>query len=95
MFTASAVLPIEGRPAMTMRSEFWNPAVFSSKSAKPVDTPVMGLVCPESSSMRALAPSNSGSTRCGPAPCRRSSEMRNTACSARDSKSPLGRPSGA
>ena len=40
MFSAKVVLPIEGRPAMTMRSPFCNPAVISSSFEKPVLTPV-------------------------------------------------------
>ena len=42
-FIANVVLPIEGRAATMMRSEGCNPAVFLSKSTKPVVTPVTPL----------------------------------------------------
>ena len=32
MFIANEVFPIEGRPAMTTKSDFWKPAVISSRS---------------------------------------------------------------
>ncbi len=32
MFMAKLVFPMEGRPAMTTKSDFWNPAVISSRS---------------------------------------------------------------
>ena len=32
MFIAKLVFPIEGRPAITTKSDFWNPAVISSRS---------------------------------------------------------------
>ena len=40
MLSAKVVLPIEGRPAMTIRSPFCRPAVISSSLLKPVLTPV-------------------------------------------------------
>ncbi len=40
MLSASAVLPIDGRPAMITRSPGCSPDVISSRSAKPVGTPV-------------------------------------------------------
>ena len=42
-FIANVVLPIEGRAATMMRSEGCKPAVFLSKSTKPVVTPVTPL----------------------------------------------------
>jgi hypothetical protein len=41
MFSTNAVLPIDGRAAMMMRSEGWNPEVMSSRSANPLATPVI------------------------------------------------------
>ena len=41
MFSAKAVLPIDGRPATMIRSPGWKPEVFWSRSAKPVGTPVI------------------------------------------------------
>ncbi len=38
---AKLVFPILGRPAITMRSDRWKPAVLSSKSWYPVGTPVI------------------------------------------------------
>ena len=38
MFSAKVVLPIEGRPATTIRSPFCRPAVISSSLLKPVLT---------------------------------------------------------
>ena len=40
MLSANAVLPIDGRPATMTRSPGCRPAVFSSRSMKPVGTPV-------------------------------------------------------
>ena len=40
MFSANEVLPIQGRPAMMMRSLRWKPAVSLSRSSKPDGTPV-------------------------------------------------------
>src|SRR5438552_1517853 len=40
MFSASAVFPIDGRAARTTRSDRWNPAVYRSRSTKPLGTPV-------------------------------------------------------
>jgi len=55
MFIAKLVLPIEGRPAMTMRSAGCRPEVISSRSLKPVETPVIGSSRSYSSSMRFTA----------------------------------------
>ena len=41
MLSANAVLPMLGRPAMMMRSDFCSPEVISSSFVKPVATPVM------------------------------------------------------
>ena len=41
MLRAKEVFPMLGRPAMMMRSEFWNPDVISSIFSKPVGTPVI------------------------------------------------------
>ncbi len=43
IFMAKVVLPMEGRPAMMTRSERCRPEVLSSKSSKPVGTPVIEL----------------------------------------------------
>ena len=40
MFMAKAVLPMEGRPAMMMKSLDWKPEVISSSLANPVARPV-------------------------------------------------------
>ena len=41
IFRANAVFPIAGRAAISIKSEPCNPAVLSSKSTKPVGTPVI------------------------------------------------------
>ena len=41
MFTASVLLPIEGRPAMMMRSPGCRPEVISSSFLNPVEIPVI------------------------------------------------------
>ena len=41
MLTASVVLPIEGRPAMMIRSPGCRPEVISSSCRKPVEMPVI------------------------------------------------------
>lgn len=43
-FMAKVVLPIDGRPATMIRSAGCRPLVFSSRSVKPVDTPVSASV---------------------------------------------------
>ena len=40
MFSAKAVFPIEGRPAMITRSDLWKPDVILSRSTNPDGTPV-------------------------------------------------------
>ncbi len=40
MFSAKAVLPIEGRPAMMMKSVFWKPEVYWFSFSKGVASPV-------------------------------------------------------
>ncbi len=39
MLTASVVLPMDGRPAITIRSPGWKPVVLRSSSVNPVGTP--------------------------------------------------------
>ncbi len=41
MFSTRLVFPIDGRAAMMTRSAGWSPDVISSRSVKPVGTPVM------------------------------------------------------
>ncbi len=41
MFKAKAVFPMEGRPAMMMKSLGWKPEVIRSSSSKPEASPVM------------------------------------------------------
>ena len=41
MLSARLVFPIDGRAAMMIRSEGWSPDVISSRSVKPVGTPVI------------------------------------------------------
>jgi hypothetical protein len=41
MLSVNAVLPIEGRAATMIRSDGWKPDVSSSRSAKPLGTPVI------------------------------------------------------
>ena len=43
MFVTSALLPIEGRAASTIRFDFWKPPVMSSRSRKPEGVPVIDL----------------------------------------------------
>ena len=40
MFSTRLVFPIDGRAAMMTRSDGWRPDVISSRSVKPVGTPV-------------------------------------------------------
>ena len=40
MFSTKLVFPIDGRAAMMTRSDFWKPDVSSSRSTKPLGTPV-------------------------------------------------------
>ena len=40
MFIAKLVFPIDGRPAMTIKSDFCNPEVKLSRSLNPVEMPV-------------------------------------------------------
>ena len=40
MFSTKLVLPIDGRAATMTRSDFWKPEVISSRSTKPLGTPV-------------------------------------------------------
>ena len=49
MLKAKAVLPIEGLPAIIIKSDFWNPSVTSSISVKPVLTPTNELPLSEDS----------------------------------------------
>ncbi|MNP53347.1 hypothetical protein D3C76_1478160 [compost metagenome] len=65
-FMAKVVLPIDGRPATMIRSAGCRPLVFSSRSVKPVDTPVMSLSELNSVSMRSMAMVNSSLTPTGP-----------------------------
>jgi hypothetical protein len=41
MFTASVVLPMDGRPATMIRSPACKPEVISSSTLKPVEMPVI------------------------------------------------------
>ena len=43
MLSTNAVFPIDGRAAMITRSDGWNPDVSSSRSWKPLATPVIDL----------------------------------------------------
>jgi hypothetical protein len=45
MFSTKLVLPIDGRAATMMRSDGWRPDVISSRSMKPVGTPVTSPLC--------------------------------------------------
>ena len=51
MFRQKAVLPMEGRPAMMMRSLAWNPEVSLSRSMNPVASPVIISLRSKSCSM--------------------------------------------
>src|SRR5580700_11398233 len=70
MLTASVVLPIEGRPAMMIRSPGRRPPVFLSKSVKPVASPrnLSGLVC--HSSILSIRGGSNALTRTAPDPSR-------------------------
>ena len=50
-FITKLVLPIEGRAATITRSDRWRPEVISSRSVKPVGTPVTSPLCSCSCSM--------------------------------------------
>ena len=41
IFSAKAVLPIDGLPAMIINSPLWRPAVMLSSSLNPDETPVI------------------------------------------------------
>ena len=56
MFSTNAVLPMDGRPAMMVRSEGWNPDVRASMSTNPLGTPVTSPLCSCSFSMVAKLP---------------------------------------
>ena len=43
MLVANAVFPIEGLPAIIIKSDLCNPPNFSSKSLRPVGTPTTPL----------------------------------------------------
>ena len=51
MFSTKLVLPIDGRAATMTRSDFWKPDVISSRSTKPLGTPVTSPWCCWSCSM--------------------------------------------
>ena len=54
MFRQKAVLPIDGRAATMISSDGWKPDVSSSKSVKPLGTPVIDLPLRWSVSMRSI-----------------------------------------
>ena len=43
MLSTNAVFPIDGRAATMIRSDGWKPDVSSSRSVKPLATPVIGF----------------------------------------------------
>ena len=45
MFSTKLVFPIDGRAATMTRSDFWKPDVISSRSTKPLGTPVTRPLC--------------------------------------------------
>ncbi len=92
IFMAKLVFPMEGRPATITISAGCNPEVSSSKSLKPVETPVMALSLRNSKSMRSTACANSCLTGVKPPwrpPC---SAIANTWRSASSSNSAGVRP---
>ena len=94
MFIASVVLPMDGRPATIIKSESCSPAVFSSKSLKPVGIPVMSPSCLANSPSFSMASLIATWMVTNDAPVRRSwSAMANTFRSASSSNSRLLRPS--
>jgi len=54
--SARLVFPSDGRPATMIRSASWNPAVMSSRSAKPVGAPVTASPRPARDSSCMTAP---------------------------------------
>ena len=51
MLSTKLVFPIDGRAATMTRSDFWKPDVISSRSTKPLGTPVTRPLCACSCSM--------------------------------------------
>ena len=83
MFTASVVLPIEGRPATITRSPGRRPPVSLSNSVKPVGRPrsLSGLLC--HSSIWSMTPGSSVRTATAPSRLRKvPSAISKTFCSA-------------
>ena len=89
MFMASAVFPMAGRPAMTMRSEFLKPVVFASKTSKPLDRPGNCPLFSYSLVNSSTALPSMGVTGCGPSFTSRRSAMLKTSLSAWFSRSSL------
>ena len=73
--SARAVFSIDGRPATTMRSPLWNPAVCRSRSMNPVGTPVTLPLSSCSSSTRSITPTRTSRIGSGPPADRRRSPM--------------------
>ena len=93
-FMAKDVLPMEGRPATMIRSDFCRPEVLLSRSRKPVLKPVILPPARLSSSTRSSVPLSSVSTSSGPpafGPCSPICIMRRSASSI---SSPAPRPRG-
>ena len=93
-FMAKVVLPMDGRPATMIRSAGCRPLVFSSRSAKPVDTPVMASLELNRVSMRSMALVRMSLTPTGPPDFGRASAISKILRSASSSNSLAPRPSG-
>ncbi len=95
IFTENAVLPIEGRAATMIKSEGCRPEVSSSRSEKPVETPVSWpLFSKRSDRMRNASLTASRIDTVSFLPRAPDSAILNTACSARSSTSCTPMPSG-
>ena len=66
MLSMNAVFPIDGRAATMTRSDGWKPDVISSRSLKPLATPVIVLPPRWSASMRSIVGQSSSLMRVKP-----------------------------
>ena len=67
MFSVNAVFPIDGRAATMMRSDGWKPDVISSRSLKPLATPVTVVAAARGAlSMRSIVGQSSSLMRVKP-----------------------------
>ncbi|MNY29750.1 hypothetical protein D3C86_1638100 [compost metagenome] len=93
-FMAKVVLPIDGRPATMIRSPGCRPLVLSSRSAKPVEIPVIASWVLNRVSMRSMALVSSSLRPTGPPLFGRASAIWKILRSASSSTSSAPRPCG-